>query len=276
MAGVYLEDLTAITAPDEADLLYIVDDPAGTPVGRRVTLENIRKLLDSESLIFGTGSDWDINFDGTNLLLTGVGAFQFQQAQTLSTVSGDFDIDGAANVVLRRNGSVRLQGRAADVRILPDGSATLTFAATIVTFPADYTLASNASIRFTPTAGNGGGVNIKKATELLSGLTGASVTSTGLIPANALLLAMIVRVTTLITGATSFSIGDGTDVDRWGATIAVDAGTTTTQANYTAANAVGVSALAATDIVLTANGANFTAGAVRVTVYYVDAAALTN
>lgn len=110
------------------------------------------------------------------------------------------------------------------------------------------------------------------STEKLA-LSGATVTATDLIPAGSIVLGVTVRVTTLITGATSFSIGDGTDADRWGATIAVAAGTTTTTANITITS-VPIYA-AATSVVLTAAGSNFTAGAVHIEVQYINCSAPT-
>lgn len=68
MADTLLEDLTALTAPDEADIFYVVDDPAGTPLGRKITLAEIRKLLDGEKILFGdAGADGEIYSDGTDL-----------------------------------------------------------------------------------------------------------------------------------------------------------------------------------------------------------------
>lgn len=103
------------------------------------------------------------------------------------------------------------------------------------------------------------------ATELAA-LSGATGTWTAAIPAKSLVLAVTARVVTLITGATSFKIGDGTDVDRWGAAIAVAAGTLSGIADFTIASPVYYAV--ATNIVLTANVSNFTAGAVRLAVYY--------
>lgn len=105
----------------------------------------------------------------------------------------------------------------------------------------------------------------RDATEL-AGLSGATATWTAAIPAGSLFLGVTSRVTTLITGATSFKIGDGSDVDRWGATVAVAAGTTSGIPEFTITSPVYYAA--ATNIVLTANGSNFTAGAVRLAVYY--------
>lgn len=109
---------------------------------------------------------------------------------------------------------------------------------------------------------------IKAATTELSGLTGASVTATNLIPAGAVLVGVSARVTTAITGATSFDVGDGSDVDRWGAGIAVALGTTSDNTDWTAGTIECFPT--AQDVVLTANGSNFTAGAVRLTVHYID------
>lgn len=94
-----------------------------------------------------------------------------------------------------------------------------------------------------------------------TGLTGATVTFTALIPAARFFAGVTCRVTTTITGATTFNIGTGADPDRWGAAIALSAGTTTTIADYTA-DGFG-QAVAALDVLLTVNGADFTAGAVR-------------
>ena len=115
---------------------------------------------------------------------------------------------------------------------------------------------------------NGALSNIRIVDIELTALSGASVTATGLIPAGAFIIGITARVTTAITGAADFDIGDGTDVDRWGAAIAIASGTTAGIQDYTAAGFGQFSS--ANDVVLTANGANFTAGAVRITVHYLD------
>lgn len=86
-------------------------------------------------------------------------------------------------------------------------------------------------------------------------------------------LGVLLYVTTTITGATSFKVGDGSDDDKWGATLALTAGTATTSANFTASPSVYT---AATDIVATAVGgaASFSAGAVRAAIFYIDFTAL--
>jgi hypothetical protein len=82
------------------------------------------------------------------------------------------------------------------------------------------------------------------------------------------------RVTTLITGATSFDIGDGATADKFGNNVAVALGTTSNLANGTATTPTIYPT--STDIVLTANGGNFTAGEVRLTVFYIKLTAPTS
>ena len=109
---------------------------------------------------------------------------------------------------------------------------------------------------------------VRQATVAVTCSSGATCTAANLIPAGSLVLGVDTRVTTLITGATSYSIGDGTDADRWGAGIAVAAGTTSGIANFTIASPVYYAA--ATSIVLTAAGSDFTAGVIRITVHYIS------
>ena len=109
---------------------------------------------------------------------------------------------------------------------------------------------------------------LKRWSTEVTAMSGSTSSATNLIPAGSVVLGCATRVTTLITSAaaTSFSIGDGSDADKWGATIAFAAGTTTGAANFTsAANAAVYTS--ATSVVLTPNTGTFTAGAVRVECY---------
>lgn len=124
---------------------------------------------------------------------------------------------------------------------------------------------------------NGQAANFKIATIEKTSMLGATVTATSLIPAGSLVIGVTARVTTLIETATSFSIGDGTDVDRWGTGIAVAEDTTTTIANFTTGTDNGpIYYPSATNVVLTAAGGNFSAGAVRLTVHYISLTAPTS
>jgi hypothetical protein len=99
---------------------------------------------------------------------------------------------------------------------------------------------------------------------LTSGLSGASVTASVQIPANCIVLGVSSRVTTAITGATSFQIGySGAGSTQFGSGLSLPAGST----NY---GLIGPAAFTtATNLTLTATGGNFTAGAVRLAVHYI-------
>jgi hypothetical protein len=120
------------------------------------------------------------------------------------------------------------------------------------------------------TGANGQSNVFGQATVLLSAFTGATRTATALIPANCIVIGVSCRVTTAITGATSFDIGDGTTANLFADDVAVALGTTSnlviTPRVYSAA----------TNVVCTANGGNFTAGAVRLTVHYMRIVAPTS
>lgn len=109
---------------------------------------------------------------------------------------------------------------------------------------------------------------IATARATASAMTGATVTLTNIIPAGAVVVGVTCKVTTAITGATSFDIGTATDVDRFGAAIAVALGTTSDNRNWTAGTVECFPA--ATSLILTANGSNFTGGAVYVSVQYLS------
>jgi hypothetical protein len=110
-------------------------------------------------------------------------------------------------------------------------------------------------------------MSIKTLRESSGALSGASYVTTIAIPAYANLIGVTTRVTTLITGATSYSVGDGSDVDLWGGTIAVAAGSQSRTADFTAVAAVGAAATSRT-VTLTANGSNFTGGVIEICLHY--------
>ncbi len=114
------------------------------------------------------------------------------------------------------------------------------------------------------------GLEYKVATATLVGAAAATITTgTTLIPAGSFVLGVTVTVTSTFsnTSLTSMTLGDGSDVDRWGATIALVAGTQTTSANFTATALPFYTA--ATALVATGTGANFAAnGSMLVRAYY--------
>ena len=67
MASSELADLTALSVPATEDLLYVVDDPSGTPLDRKLTLDRLGGLflpglvggrLTTESGVPATGASW--------------------------------------------------------------------------------------------------------------------------------------------------------------------------------------------------------------------------
>jgi hypothetical protein len=97
---------------------------------------------------------------------------------------------------------------------------------------------------------------------------GATFTFTNIIPAGVFLLGVTIRVDTTIVGPTTIDIGDGTDVDRWGAGIGIVAPTLTSIGNYTSSAVQTFQT--GQDVVITANGGNFTAGEIRCVVHYIS------
>jgi Transposase DDE domain len=97
---------------------------------------------------------------------------------------------------------------------------------------------------------------------LLSGLSGATVTTTNFIPANCIVFALSARVVTTITGATSYEVGETGNLSEFGSLLSLPAGPT----NF---GLIGPKAFFAnTNVLLTAAGSNFTAGAVRLSLVY--------
>ncbi len=116
---------------------------------------------------------------------------------------------------------------------------------------------------------------IKFATATLASVNGATVTSTGLIPAKAFVVGVTTRVSVALgtgSGTTGYTVGDGSDADRWGAVTGTAVGTDT-DGNDATANPTGWFT-AANDVVITAAGGNFNGtGSIVVYVFYLLAEA---
>ena len=98
--------------------------------------------------------------------------------------------------------------------------------------------------------------------QTISGLSGASVTSSIRIPDRSILLGVSTRVLTAITGAASFDCGGAGETGKFGATLGTTSGSTNV-------GVVGPEAFYAdTPIVLKANGGDFVGGAVRLAIHY--------
>src|SRR3989337_4380909 len=62
MADSELQDLTADTAPASGDIVYVVVDPAGTPLARKMTVDNLLKAINVLTA--------DTTPDGSDLVVT--------------------------------------------------------------------------------------------------------------------------------------------------------------------------------------------------------------
>jgi hypothetical protein len=99
---------------------------------------------------------------------------------------------------------------------------------------------------------------LKTARATLASVSGASVTATGLIPDGAVLVGLTSKVTVALgtgSGTTGYTIGDGSDVDRWGAIVGTTAGTSSDNTNWTATTIQAFTS--AQDVIVTASGGNF-------------------
>lgn len=121
-----------------------------------------------------------------------------------------------------------------------------------------------AAVDATTNTSHGGMIQFACQEQLISGLSGATVVSTITFPNPCLILGVSCRVTTAITGATSFNVG------RTGGT-ANEFGNVGIALNTTNAGLLGTpnSQFASVTVTLTAVGANFTAGAVRIQLNYI-------
>lgn len=108
--------------------------------------------------------------------------------------------------------------------------------------------------------GYGTGVGVLEQT--LSGLSGASVTSTIKIPAHSICLGVTTKVSAAVLGATSFSCGVSGEASKFGGSLGVALGSQNI-------GVIGPTAFYSdTPVVLTASGGNFSGGAVQVAIHY--------
>jgi hypothetical protein len=136
-----------------------------------------------------------------------------------------------------------------------------------------WTILANSSPPATLTAAQGvNGALFKLAVleQIVTGLSGANVTAGTQIPAGALVVGCASRVTTAITGATSFSVGYTGSTNAFGSGLGVAIGSSNE-------GLIGPNPFySATNLILTASGSNFTAGAVRLALAYLTLGAPTS
>jgi hypothetical protein len=130
-------------------------------------------------------------------------------------------------------------------------------------------------LRVETEARGAGRMNVVKATGRHTLAAAATSTITLNIPATARVLDVSGILTTAITGpGAAWTLGDGTDADRFGTGLAIAVNTTFDMTDWTAdgldgtSHAVIVAAGTAWNLVLTGTGANFTGGVVDYQVIY--------
>ena len=83
MADSKLTSLTAITSATTDDLMYLVDNPGGTPTSKKITFDNVQKSVD-HTVIQNIGSNTHAQIDTALTRL----------ANTSGTNTGDQDLSG--------------------------------------------------------------------------------------------------------------------------------------------------------------------------------------
>jgi hypothetical protein len=211
-------------------------------------------------------------------------------ASGASSIPVDFQVGGSSQFRVRRSGGgVDIAGTGSGVRIsdyeirgLGGGLAVQSSSGNGLNFDGTTMVTLNCSVFEQRTgttaqefrlfgthtsATNYQRMTIKAVRQTLSALSGASATTTGtFIPDGAVVVGVTTRVSTLLTGGTGYTIGDGTDADRWGDITGTAVGTTSDNRDWTAGTIECFTA--GGNITLTAKTSNFTAGAIEICAFY--------
>jgi hypothetical protein len=105
MADKKVTQLTALTAPANTDLLLIIDDPAGSPVSKKISVEDL----------FGKTSGLSVS--AINLTSTG----------DTTLAANNFTLDSTTNITLTRGVVINEDGADSDTRIETDNQANMFF-----------------------------------------------------------------------------------------------------------------------------------------------------
>ena len=105
MADKKVTQLTALTAPANTDLLLIIDDPAGSPISKKITIEDL----------FGKTSTLSVS--AINITSTG----------DTTLAANNFTIDSTTNITLTRGTVINEDGADSDTRIESDNQANMFF-----------------------------------------------------------------------------------------------------------------------------------------------------
>lgn len=196
------------------------------------------------------------------------------------TLTGDLTMGSGANIIVGAGGTLLNETPTSINPSFAPSSSDLdtgighagTDELTLVAGSQEALTVTTTGTRISGGALNGEFLNIKSVTIPTSAMTsGATITLTDLIPADSLVMAVVARVTTTITGPTSWLLGVSGDTNQWGDILALAAGTTVDYADYTNVKPPEFFAAATSVLITRGSASDFTAGVVRVTVIYFDA-----
>jgi hypothetical protein len=107
MADTKLADLTALTTPSGDDILYIVDDPAGTPLDRKIALDNLftRGTITADAPVLNMSQTWNNNavtFTGLKFNATDTASAAASNLLDIGTGGGTY----VSRFSVKKNGDV--------------------------------------------------------------------------------------------------------------------------------------------------------------------------
>ena len=187
-------------------------------------------------------------------------ASAFPPGEVLRVVDESGSCSAANTITLAPAGSDTIDGATSSViniaygalALVSDGSSKWTVVGQVIAV----------SSQVLTQGANGSKVTQWTVEQLVSGLSGSNVSASTQIAAGALVESVSMRVTTTITGATSWTLGYSGNASIWGSSLGLSVGTTNIGV------ALPTPMYSATSIVLTAIGGSFTAGAVRLSAMY--------
>lgn len=147
--------------------------------------------------------------------------------------AGVYRFSTRTNIAASKNGALQIgmNGLASGVTLDVTGANILRIRNILDT--ADATVLADA-VSTTSTANKGAlTTHGPVVTQTLTCSGGSSYVTSGLIPDGAWLIGVSTRVTTALTGPTSYEVGNGSDADMYGAALATTQGTTSSNANAT-------------------------------------------
>lgn len=240
--------------------------------------EDVLPDADSTRSLGSSSKAW-AEVHGDKVLLADNGTVSSPAVRGSSTNSGLYWTSAGRDTNIARDGSVTFAFGSANVsskNLQPATDSTYDLGTPSAAWAEVYADAVLSNLY--AGTGYGGGLTLYSAAELLSDLS-SSATTSNLAPAGARIIGVSTRVKTAVVtslATNTFSVGDGSDVDRYGANIAGAQGTTSDSTDATA-DPMSWSASAHGAVTLDPPGAEtFSSGAVYVVVHYLAASAPTS